>query len=85
MRIFSEVIIARHEGFNPDISSLAELTGVSRDTLRQLDARFRTRSEPYAELVQDGRRRVYDMDGDLSPNLTRALDKLVRIFNSMND
>jgi hypothetical protein len=59
---------------------MAELTGVSRDTLRQMDARFRTPSEPYAELVKDGRRRVYETDSGLSPNITRALDKLARVF-----
>jgi hypothetical protein len=43
---------------------MAELTGVSRDTLRQMDARFRTPSELYAELVKDGRRRVYERTVD---------------------
>lgn len=82
LRLFSELIICRHEGVNPDISALAELTTMSRDTLRQIDARFRERAEPYAEMIMDGRRRVYELDGELSPNIIRTLDRLVQIFET---
>ncbi len=81
LRLFSELIICRQEGINPDISALAELTGLSRDTMRQIDSRFRERSEPYSDMVMDGRRRVYDESEALSPNLSRTLDELVRIFD----
>ena len=72
----------RLDGVNPDISAIAELCGVSRDTFRRSDANFREWAEPYSEIIKDGRRKVYDPDEGMSLTEARVIDKLVRIWRA---
>lgn len=80
IRIASEGLRARVEGFNPDISALAELCSTSRDKIRRTMDNFRDKEMPYSEPEMIGRRKVYDEHASVSPVTAEILDEMVNIW-----
>lgn len=79
LRIILEAVLARSEGTNPDISKLADRLGVSRDTIRRINQKFKQDHPDMTGQTTEGTGVVYDYM-PLSDASSQMIDHLVTLW-----
>ncbi len=80
LRICSEIVVSLRKGYEVDISSLSESTGVSRDTIRRFEEKARHKTPKGPAFAKKGRRSVLTYDPIEYPD-GHFWEKFVEIYN----
>jgi len=80
LRICAEIILSWHKGYNLDISSISELSGVSRDTISRYTKKLRTEFPNGPAFSKAGRRSILSYDPIGYPE-GKFWEEIVEIYN----